>query len=156
MIISQFVSSFHSELVVAFIVTSIEASGANVCLGSRSISNLALVFTVPGDHILVVNTETNLGCSLPEHLSKVVGLSSLGGLVSSFWSTGCDVPVFEALIPEITRHVGQWNLAQLGLVSKDIDIFTAVGILASVLAGDSSCEALSLKLGLDSLGNVGV
>jgi hypothetical protein len=156
MVMSQFVSSFESECVVAFIVTSIEASGANVCSGSRSISNLALVFTVPGDHILVMNTETNFSCSLPEHLSKVVGLSSLGGLVSSFWSTSWDVPVCQALIPEITRHVGQWNLAQLSLVSKDIDIFTAVGILASVLGRDSSCEAVSLKLGLDGLGNLGI
>jgi len=94
MIISQFVSSFESELVVAFIITSIEASGANVGLGSSSISNLSLVFTVPGDNILVVNTETNFGCCLPEHLSKVVGLSSLGGLVASLWSTGWDVPVW--------------------------------------------------------------
>ena len=131
MVVPVFVSSFESEPIVAFIVTSIEASGSNVLPSSSSISDLALVFTVPGHYILVVNAKANLSCALPEHLRKVVSLSSLGSLVSSLWSAGLNVPVFETIIPEITCHIGQWNLAQLSLVSEYVDIFTTVGIFGT-------------------------
>jgi hypothetical protein len=93
---------------------------------------------------------------LPQHLSKVVGLSSLRGLVTSFWSTGSDVPVLHTLIPEVACQVGQWNLAQLTLVGKHKDVLTAVGILPFILAGDSTSEASRLELGLNGLGNISI